>query len=98
VEVISCPTCGRSGYDVATAAREVEEHLKSVNLSLKVAVMGCVVNGPGEAKHADYGIAFGPSEGVLFQRGEAVQKMPNAKLTDALIELIDIESKTEDPR
>lgn len=98
VEVISCPTCGRSGYDVATAAREVEEHLKSVNLSLKVAVMGCVVNGPGEARHADYGIAFGPSEGVLFQRGEAVQKMPNAKLTDALIELIDIESKTEDPR
>ncbi|MDD3074113.1 MAG: flavodoxin-dependent (E)-4-hydroxy-3-methylbut-2-enyl-diphosphate synthase [Eubacteriales bacterium] len=98
VEIISCPTCGRSGYDVAKAAQEVEAHLNMVDLPLKIAVMGCVVNGPGEARHADFGIAFGPSEGVLFQKGEVVNKMPNEELPNALIKLIDLARETEDPR
>lgn len=87
-DIISCPTCGRSGYDVAAAAREVEALLSSVELPLRVAVMGCAVNGPGEAKHADYGIAFGPREGVLFAKGEVIKKMPNEELPKALLQLI----------
>lgn len=98
VEIISCPTCGRSGYDVAKAAQEVEAYLNRVDLPLKVAVMGCVVNGPGEARHADFGLAFGPGEGVLFKKGQVVQKLPNAELPAALLKLIDIENETEDPR
>lgn len=88
VDVISCPTCGRSGYDVSFAAREVEKSLHNMTKPLKVAVMGCSVNGPGEASHADYGIAFGPIEGVLFMKGKVVKTMPNEELTSALIELI----------
>lgn len=88
VEIISCPTCARSGYDVAKAAQEVEEYLAGLELPLKVAVMGCPVNGPGEARHADLGIAFGPSQGVLFRKGEVVGTMPNSELPRALLNLI----------
>jgi (E)-4-hydroxy-3-methylbut-2-enyl-diphosphate synthase len=91
VEVISCPTCGRSGYDVAAAATEIEARLAGVNAPLKIAVMGCPVNGPGEARHADLGIAFGNNQGVLFRRGEIVSTMPNEELPQALLELIDLE-------
>lgn len=95
VDIISCPTCGRSGYDVAKAAREVETHLSAVEVSLRIAVMGCVVNGPGEAKHADYGIAFGPKEGVLFEKGVVIDKLPNDELPKALLQLIDSGGYTE---
>jgi len=91
VEVISCPTCGRSTYDVAQAAREVESFLSALEEPVTVAVMGCPVNGPGEARHADYGIAFGPVQGVLFRKGEVVGKLPNADLPQALLEIIDRE-------
>jgi len=88
VEVISCPTCARSGFDVAKAAAEVEAYLSQVQRPVRVAVMGCAVNGPGEARHADYGVAFGPSNGVLFRRGEILKTLPNADLAPALLKLI----------
>ena len=91
-EVISCPTCGRTGFDVAAAAAEIETRLADINIPLKIAVMGCPVNGPGEAKHADMGIAFGRTQGVLFRKGEVVQHLPNQELSRALLELIDLES------
>lgn len=93
VEVISCPTCARSGYDVAEVAKAIEAHLAGVTVPLAVAVMGCVVNGPGEASHADLGIAFGPVHGVLFKRGRVVQNLPNHQLPEALKDLIDSEWK-----
>lgn len=93
VEVISCPTCARSGYDVADAAKAIETHLTKVTVPVTVAVMGCAVNGPGEARHADLGIAFGPTEGVLFRKGEIVSKLPNHHLPQALIDLIDAETR-----
>lgn len=88
VEIISCPTCARSGYDVGKAARQVEEYLQGLDLPLKVAVMGCPVNGPGEARHADMGIAFGSSQGVLFRQGQVVATLANAELTQALLSLV----------
>lgn len=88
VDIISCPTCARSGYDVAQAAAAVEAFLSGVVQPLKIAVMGCAVNGPGEAKQADYGIAFGPAEGVLFAEGRVLATLPNQQLIPALIELI----------
>lgn len=87
-EVISCPTCARTGHDVLQAAREVERHLAGTKLPLRVAVMGCAVNGPGEARHAHVGIAFGPKQGVLFRRGQVVAALPNAQLLPALLALI----------
>ena len=74
---------------------EVDEHLSGVEVDLRIAVMGCVVNGPGEAKHADYGIAFGPKEGVLFEKGIVINKLPNEELPKALIQLIDLGCYTE---
>lgn len=91
VEVISCPTCARSGFDVAQAAAVIEEYLASVSVPLTVAVMGCAVNGPGEAKHADMGIAFGSGKGVLFQNGEVIETLPNQELPLALKKLIEAE-------
>lgn len=88
VDIISCPTCGRSGYDVVGATQAVEDQLQHVNLPLTIAVMGCAVNGPGEARHADYGLAFGPAAGVLFQKGEVVKTLPNEELVAALLALI----------
>jgi (E)-4-hydroxy-3-methylbut-2-enyl-diphosphate synthase len=78
--IISCPTCGRCEVDLVKLVRELEEKLSVINLKasakpMKVAVMGCVVNGPGEAKEADIGIAFGKSEGLLFKKGKAVKKV-----------------------
>ncbi|MEG0035112.1 MAG: flavodoxin-dependent (E)-4-hydroxy-3-methylbut-2-enyl-diphosphate synthase [Oscillospiraceae bacterium] len=88
VNVISCPTCGRTSIDLIAAAARVEELLKDIKTPLTVAVMGCIVNGPGEAAHADYGLAGGTGEGVLFKKGEIVGKVPEEKLADALFELI----------
>ncbi len=82
--LISCPTCGRTEIDIEAIAAEVEERLGDLKQSIEVAVMGCVVNGPGEARRADFGIAGGRGEGIVFVRGEPVRKVPAAHLVDAL--------------
>ncbi|MEI3141312.1 MAG: flavodoxin-dependent (E)-4-hydroxy-3-methylbut-2-enyl-diphosphate synthase [Lawsonibacter sp.] len=83
-ELISCPTCGRTRIDLIALAHEVEERLKTVDKPITVAVMGCVVNGPGEASAADVGIAGGDGEGLLFSKGEIVEKGPQEELVDEL--------------
>ncbi|MEG2988778.1 MAG: flavodoxin-dependent (E)-4-hydroxy-3-methylbut-2-enyl-diphosphate synthase [Oscillospiraceae bacterium] len=88
-ELISCPTCGRTKIDVIALAKEVEERLKSVDKPITVAVMGCAVNGPGEASNADVGIAGGTDEGVLFKKGQIIKKVPENQLVDELFKLID---------
>ena len=92
VRFVSCPTCGRTEYDLIGTAREVERRLKDRPWDITVAVMGCVVNGPGEASHADYGIAGGKREGVLFKHGEPVARVPAERLASALVELIESEN------
>lgn len=87
-ELVSCPTCGRTKIDLIALANEVEERLKSVDKPITVAVMGCAVNGPGEARSADCGIAGGIGEGLLFQKGEIVKKVPQERLVDELFALI----------
>lgn len=88
VNIISCPTCGRTNIDLIGTSAKVEELLKDFKKPITVAVMGCIVNGPGEAKHADYGLAGGMGEGVLFKKGEIVRKVPENMLANALYELI----------
>ena len=88
-ELISCPTCGRTRIDLIALAHEVEERLKAVDKPITVAVMGCVVNGPGEASAADVGIAGGVGEGLLFKKGEIVKKVPQTELVDELFKLIE---------
>ena len=92
VQFISCPTCGRTEYDLIGTARQVEERLRDKPWDITVAVMGCVVNGPGEASHADYGIAGGKNEGVLFRRGEPLRRVASDRLADELVELIESEN------
>lgn len=86
VEVVSCPTCGRTKIDLIGLATKVEDMVKDMPLDIKVAVMGCVVNGPGEAKEADIGIAGGIGEGLLIKKGEIVKKVPEDKLLETLKE------------
>ena len=86
IEVVSCPTCGRTEIDLIGLANEVEKMVQDIPLDLKVAVMGCVVNGPGEAKEADIGIAGGKHEGLLMRRGEIIRKLPEDQLLPALRE------------
>jgi (E)-4-hydroxy-3-methylbut-2-enyl-diphosphate synthase len=86
VELISCPTCGRTGIDIIAIANRVEDLLADVEVPLKVAVMGCVVNGPGEARHADVGIAGGRGEGLVFRKGQVIRKVPEERLVDELME------------
>lgn len=86
VEVVSCPTCGRTQIDLIKLANQVETMVEDYPLDIKVAVMGCVVNGPGEAKEADLGIAGGIGEGLLIKHGEIVRKVPENQLLDALRE------------
>ncbi len=88
-ELISCPTCGRTRIDLISLAQEVERRLQGVDKPITVAVMGCVVNGPGEASAADVGIAGGDGEGLLFRRGEIVKKVSQDQLVDELFALID---------
>ena len=90
VEIISCPTCGRCEIDIIGLTHEVEKRLLTVKTPLKVAIMGCVVNGPGEAKEADVGIAGGRGQGILFKKGEIVQKIPEEKLMARLLEEISL--------
>lgn len=84
VEVVSCPTCGRTKIDLIGLANQVETMVADFPLDIKVAVMGCVVNGPGEAKEADIGIAGGIGEGLLIKKGEVIRKIPEDKLLDEL--------------
>lgn len=86
VEVVSCPTCGRTEIDLISLAGQVEELVRDIPLDLKVAVMGCVVNGPGEAKEADIGVAGGKHEGLIFRHGEIIRKVPEGELLEALRE------------
>ena len=88
-ELVACPTCGRTRIDLIGLANEVEERLKSVDKPITVAVMGCAVNGPGEASAADVGIAGGVGEGLLFRKGEIVKKVPQESLLDELFALIE---------
>ena len=84
VEVVSCPTCGRTKIDLIGLANQVEDMVKDIDLDIKVAVMGCVVNGPGEAREADLGIAGGIGEGLLIKKGEIIKKLPENELLPAL--------------
>lgn len=84
VEVVSCPTCGRTRIDLISLARKVEKLVEDYPLDIKVAVMGCAVNGPGEAREADLGIAGGMGEGLLFKKGEIIRKVPEEELLGAL--------------
>lgn len=86
ITFVSCPTCGRTRINLIKIAEEVEDRLKECNKSIKIAIMGCVVNGPGEARDADIGIAGGNGEGLIFKKGEIVKKVSEDKLVDALIE------------
>ena len=88
-ELISCPTCGRTRIDLIGLAQQVEERLQAVTKPVTVAVMGCVVNGPGEASAADVGIAGGDGVGLLFRRGEIVKKVPQEQLVDELFRMIE---------
>jgi (E)-4-hydroxy-3-methylbut-2-enyl-diphosphate synthase len=87
-EVVSCPTCGRCEVDLIPIAEEVERRLADSRVPLKVAVMGCVVNGPGEARDADIGVAAGRGVGLIFARGEVVRKVDEAQIVDALMQEI----------
>lgn len=89
VKLISCPSCGRCNIDLIHIAEEVENKLSNCRKNITVAVMGCAVNGPGEASAADYGLAGGKGEGILFMKGQIVRKVPMDKLTDELINLIE---------
>ena len=85
VTIVSCPTCGRTQVDLISIASEVERRLKNVKSRLTVAVMGCPVNGPGEAREADIGIACGKGEGLIIKKGEILRKVPEDRLADELI-------------
>jgi (E)-4-hydroxy-3-methylbut-2-enyl-diphosphate synthase len=87
-ELVSCPTCGRCEVDLIPIAEEVSRRLAGVRTPIKVAVMGCVVNGPGESRDADIGVAAGRGVGLIFVKGEVVRKVPEAQIVDALFEEI----------
>ena len=89
VKLVSCPTCGRTRIDLVALAHEVEGRLRGCRKDITVAVMGCAVNGPGEAREADFGVAGGDGEGILFQKGKIVAKLPYDRLADGLLELIE---------
>lgn len=88
-EIITCPTCGRLEYDLEAVAAEVKERLADCELPIRVAIMGCAVNGPGEAREADVGIAGGRGEGLLFRDGEIIRKVDQSEMVDTLLEEID---------
>ncbi|MGL5918084.1 MAG: flavodoxin-dependent (E)-4-hydroxy-3-methylbut-2-enyl-diphosphate synthase [Cetobacterium sp.] len=88
VEIVSCPTCGRTEIDLIGLAHEVEKEFQKMNKKIKIAVMGCVVNGPGEAKEADYGVAGGKGVGVLFKKGKVVKKVDEKEILEELKKMI----------
>ena len=89
IKIVSCPTCGRCNIDLIKVANEVEEKIKDMDKNMTVAIMGCAVNGPGEAREADIGIAGGNGEGLLFKKGEIVRKIKGDSLVDELLQEID---------
>ncbi|MGZ4583151.1 MAG: flavodoxin-dependent (E)-4-hydroxy-3-methylbut-2-enyl-diphosphate synthase, partial [Mycobacterium sp.] len=86
LEIVSCPSCGRAQVDVYTLANEVSAGLQGLDVPLRVAVMGCVVNGPGEAREADLGVASGNGKGQIFVRGEVIKTVPESQIVETLIE------------
>lgn len=92
VRLVSCPTCGRTNIDLIGLAKEVEKRIAGIDRDITVAVMGCVVNGPGEAREADYGVAGGKDCGLLFKHGQVLGTYPYEKLCDALLDLIEKDS------
>ncbi len=88
VEIVSCPTCGRTKIDIIGLAQEIEKRLVGLNKNIKVAVMGCAVNGPGEAREADIGVAGGDGEGLIFVKGRIIKKVPQEIIVDELIKEI----------
>ena len=88
INFISCPTCGRTQIDLIGLAKEVEEKFKNLDLPITIAVMGCPVNGPGEARHADFGIAGAIKEGYIFKKGEIIARVPEADLINSLEKII----------
>ncbi len=92
INFVSCPTCGRCQINLIDLAKKVEDALKNIDKPLTVAVMGCPVNGPGEAKHADYGVAGAIKEGYIFKKGEIIKKVPEEKLLQELLILIENEN------
>lgn len=89
IEFVSCPTCGRTQIDLIGIASEVERRLAGVDKNIKVAVMGCVVNGPGEARDADIGIAGGKGEGIIFRKGEILRKVPENMIVEELVKEVE---------
>ncbi len=89
IELVSCPTCGRTSIDLIGLAKQAEELVKGYDLNIKVAVMGCVVNGPGESREADIGIAGGKGEGLIFRKGEVIRKVPEDQLLNELKKELD---------
>lgn len=88
-EIVSCPTCGRTQLDLILIANEVEKRAANIDKPIKIAVMGCAVNGPGEAREADIGIAGGKGEGLIFKKGEIIKKVPQDRLVDELMKEIE---------
>jgi len=88
-EIISCPTCGRCGIDLMSLVEQVDQALLTRTVPIKIAIMGCVVNGPGEAKEADIGVAGGKGQGILFQKGKVVRKVPQERLVEVLLDEVD---------
>ena len=88
-EIISCPTCGRCGIDLMSLVEQVDQALLTRTVPIKIAIMGCVVNGPGEAKEADIGVAGGKGQGILFKKGKVVRKVPQERLVEVLLDEVD---------
>ena len=88
-DLVSCPTCGRTQYNMLEIIKPIEDYLETVNKNIKVAVMGCAVNGPGEAREADIGVAGGINEALLFKKGKVIRKIPQQDIVKELIEEID---------
>lgn len=93
VNFVSCPTCGRCGIDLISLAKATEERFLDFNKDITIAVMGCPVNGPGEAKHADFGIAGANGEGYIFKKGEILKKVNEAELLDEFVKIVENETK-----
>jgi len=93
-DIVSCPTCGRCNINIIELAAEVDRRLKNMQSTITVAVMGCVVNGPGEAREADYGIAGGKEEGLVFRKGQVVKKVKETSLLDELFRMIEEDGAT----
>lgn len=93
VDVISCPTCGRLNFDLEPVVKEIEQYTKKMNFPLKIAILGCAVNGPGEAKEADIGIAGGNGSGIIFENGKILKTVKEKEMVNELKKLIDVKYK-----